>query len=146
MVKAIKLEYRLGIGYAIGAVANALLLAIAVGYLLEIHDQDQPFFTYFAGTFVRHPLVLATANAVLDFLNEKGPQLQENLNQRTDQMVTELNDFFLAEQAPLKIVNFGSLFKPKLTESLPFGELLFPWLRSKGIHVWDARPCFLAQP
>jgi PAS domain S-box-containing protein len=52
MVKAIKLEYRLGVGYAIGAVANALLLAVAVGYLLEIRDQDQPFFTYFAGTFL----------------------------------------------------------------------------------------------
>src|SRR3546814_9346188 len=32
--------------------------------------------TYFAGTFVRHPLALATTKASLEYLKEQGPQLR----------------------------------------------------------------------
>ncbi len=35
--------------------------------------------TFFAGTFVRHPLAMAAAKAVLDHLQERGPALQEQL-------------------------------------------------------------------
>ena len=43
--------------------------------------------TYFAGTFVRHPLALATAHATLEHLREQGPALQEGLTARTAAMV-----------------------------------------------------------
>ena len=46
MGKGIKLEYRLGIGYAIGAIVNVLLLASAMYGLSLVTD---PFFLYFAG-------------------------------------------------------------------------------------------------
>src|SRR5262249_17254307 len=36
--------------------------------------------TFFAGTFVRHPLALASARAVLEHLKREGPELQERLN------------------------------------------------------------------
>ena len=39
--------------------------------------------TWFAGTFVRHPLTLAAAFAVMNHLKEQGPRLQEELNEKT---------------------------------------------------------------
>ena len=39
--------------------------------------------TYFAGTFVRHPLALAAAKAALTHLKQRGPALQQELNART---------------------------------------------------------------
>ncbi len=49
MSKRFKLEYRLGLGYAIGAVVNVLLLAAAIYGLSLVND---PFFFYFAGLFL----------------------------------------------------------------------------------------------
>lgn len=99
--------------------------------------------TYFAGTFVRHPLALAAARAVLQHIESQGPRLYEELNANTASLVGELNRIFEERGAPLHAAHFGSLFKCAYTESQPLGELLFTWLRLKGIHIWDARPCFL---
>ncbi len=46
--------------------------------------------TFFAGTFVRHPLALAAARAVLDQLEEQGPELQRDLNLRTTAFAARL--------------------------------------------------------
>ncbi len=99
--------------------------------------------TYFAGTFIRHPLVLAAAKAALEYLKRGGSQLQRSLNEKTDKFVAELNAYFQQVQVPFKINNFGSLFKVTYSHDLPYGELLFYWLREKGVHIWDHRPCFL---
>ncbi len=58
--------------------------------------------TYFAGTFVRHPLALAAAKASLEHLKEAGPSLQADLNARTAAMAEELNTFFALVGAPLE--------------------------------------------
>ena len=55
----------------------------------------------------------------------------------------ELNEWFAEVAAPLKLESCGSLFKVAYTREVPFGELLFTLLRLRGIHIWDARPCFL---
>ena len=47
--------------------------------------------TFFAGTFVRHPLALAAAKAVLLHLKAEGPELQERLAGRMDGLVASLN-------------------------------------------------------
>ncbi|MBC7690584.1 MAG: amino acid adenylation domain-containing protein [Methylotenera sp.] len=99
--------------------------------------------TYFAGTFVRHPLALAAAKVVLDRLKEAGPALQAGLNARADAFARELNDLFKKSGAPLKLKNFGSMMKLVYTEDQPQGDLLYPWLRFKGLHIWDARPIFM---
>ncbi|MGB7708826.1 MAG: aminotransferase class III-fold pyridoxal phosphate-dependent enzyme [Microcoleus sp.] len=99
--------------------------------------------TYFAGTFVRHPLTLAAAQASLEYLKRGGPKLQRDLNAKTDKFVAELNAMFDREQAPFAVKNFGSLFKITYPQDFPHGELLFYSLREKGIHIWDHRPCFL---
>jgi acyl transferase domain-containing protein len=99
--------------------------------------------TYFAGTFVRHPLALASAKAVLTHLKQSGASLQQQLNAKTDRFVAELTAYFQQVGAPFTVHNFGSLFMVKYPPNFLSGDLLFYLLRAKGIHIYDRRPCFL---
>lgn len=98
--------------------------------------------TFFAGTFVRHPLSLAAARASLLFLKKEGGALQKRVNQAATDFAAELNKHFESVGAPMKIYNFGSVIKITMTEEIIFGELLFHHLRDRGVHVWEGRPCF----
>jgi amino acid adenylation domain-containing protein len=99
--------------------------------------------TYFAGTFVRHPLAMAAAHAALRYMKAEGPALQDRVNAATTRLASELNAFFASVGAPLEIRHFASLWKTFFTEAQPYGELLFCYLRDRGIHIWDGFPCFL---
>ena len=99
--------------------------------------------TYFAGTFVRHPLHLAAARAVLQYLEEQGPDLQRRLNAETDRFVAEVNGSLAQRGAPVTLHHFCSVMKVAHTLELPFSEILYSHLRERGIHLWDGRPCFL---
>jgi len=46
--------------------------------------------TFFAGTFVRHPLALAATAAVLKHIKSAGPSLQERLSERTGRLVDDI--------------------------------------------------------
>lgn len=98
--------------------------------------------TYFAGTFVRHPFALAAANAVLDKLIAD-PDCQQRLNSLTESMVNEINSYIDKIGAPMKVVYCGSLFRFDIPQNIGYEELIYVLLREKGIHIWDARPCFL---
>ncbi|WP_114238541.1 polyketide synthase [Dyella sp. C9] len=98
--------------------------------------------TYFAGTFVRHPLALAAAHAVLDHLKANGAALQERLNARTSLLMDELNAFCASVGAPIQLVHFASVWKTNFTEDHPLQDLLFAMMRSRGVHVLDNFPCF----
>ena len=98
--------------------------------------------TYFAGTFVRHPLALAAAHAVLDHLKTSGPTLQEKLNARTTALADELNAFCAEVGAPIKVTHFASVWKTNFLEDHPLQDLLFAMMRSRGIHILDNFPCF----
>jgi len=98
--------------------------------------------TYFAGTFVRHPLALAAAHAVLNHLKQNGPALQERLNARTSLLMDELNAFCASVGAPIHLVHFASVWKTGFTEDHPLQDLLFAMIRSRGIHMLDNFPCF----
>jgi len=50
--------------------------------------------TFFAGTFVRHPLVLASVWAVLNHMKQQGPALQETLAKKTAALAARLNELF----------------------------------------------------
>src|SRR6185295_15073478 len=79
--------------------------------------------TYFAGTFVRHPLALAAVKAVLSHLKEKGPALQRETNAKTERLAKEMNAFFKQVGAPLEIRYFGSLWKTFYTEEQAWGDV-----------------------
>jgi amino acid adenylation domain-containing protein len=98
--------------------------------------------TYFAGTFVRHPLALAAAKAVLEHIKARGPSLQSDLTLATTAMVDELNAFCRENGAPVVLKSFSSVWKTFFTEDHPYQDLLFAMMRSRGIHILDNFPCF----
>jgi hypothetical protein len=99
--------------------------------------------TYFAGTFVRHPLALAAAHAVLLHLKEQGPAFQRRIAAHAERLQKELNEFFVKENVPLEIRRFSSLWKTFYTGDHQHGDLLFYMLRDRGIHIMDGFPCFM---
>jgi amino acid adenylation domain-containing protein len=101
--------------------------------------------TYFAGTFVRHPLALATSYASLKYMKATGPILQESINEATKALADRLNLICSKKELPIFVAQFGSLWKIKFKEEILFSELLFSLMREKGIHIWDGFPCFLTE-
>ncbi|MEP7171386.1 MAG: aminotransferase class III-fold pyridoxal phosphate-dependent enzyme, partial [Bacteroidota bacterium] len=99
--------------------------------------------TYFAGTFVRHPLVMAAMKEVLLHLKKEGKPLYEKLNSKTQRLVDEVNAHSKKLNSPFKLVTFGSLFKAKWETEPAYTELLFALMRYKGVHIMDGFPCFL---
>lgn len=92
--------------------------------------------TYFAGTFVRQPLVMAAAKAsLLEMKNNRG--LYDRLNNMTSDMVKRVNGLFDKYLLPYRWVTFGSAFKTKYDESVNYTELFFMLMRYHGIHVLD---------
>lgn len=99
--------------------------------------------TYFAGTFVRHPLTLAASKAILEHLRDGGQPMYDKLNNLGDYLADELNKVFEKLEAPLYLANFGSLFKIQFAQELVYSEVFFAGLRRRGMHIWDHRPCLL---
>jgi glutamate-1-semialdehyde aminotransferase/acyl carrier protein len=135
-----------GGGFPIGVIAGASQFMDALdGGPWQFGDDSMPMVgvTYFAGTFVRHPLALAAAKAVLEHLRAQGGQLQEDLSARTTAMVAEINAFCAQVGAPLAVKQFGSVWKTQFLEEHPFQDLLFGMMRSRGVHILDNFPCFL---
>ena len=101
--------------------------------------------TYFAGTFVRHPLALAAARASLLHLKQQGPQLQRSLTAKAERLADALDTEFRRRQLPLSVAQFGSLWRIKFHQEIAYSELLFTLMREKGIHIWDGFPCFITE-
>ncbi|MEW9624685.1 amino acid adenylation domain-containing protein [Rhodanobacter geophilus] len=134
-----------GGGYPIGVIAGRHEYMDALdGGQWQYGDDSVPTVgvTYFAGTFVRHPLALAAAKAVLEHLRQEGPALQERLNARTAALADELNGFFVEVGAPIAIKQFASVWKTQFLEDHPLQDLLFAMMRSRGVHILDNFPCF----
>lgn len=94
--------------------------------------------TFFAGTFCKHPLSLAAARAVLKHLKTQGASLQEQLNQRTSQLVERLNACMEAEEMPIQFTHFGSFFaaaSSKSSASPMAMNLLSYHLIDRGVHL-----------
>ena len=94
--------------------------------------------TFFAGTFCKHPLALAAAKAVLSYLKANGSQLQDDLNQKTAQLVQQINSYCTTQSIPLQWTNFGSFFALDTTQSIapPMATNLLSYdLLNRGIHL-----------
>ncbi|ACK73814.1 aminotransferase class-III (plasmid) [Gloeothece citriformis PCC 7424] len=102
-----------GGGLPIGIIAGkATYLDHIDGGWWNYGDESKPQTetTFLAGTYCKHPLTMASARAILQYLKAQGNQLQEQLNQRTSKFVARLNAYFDADGVPLQMTNFGSLF------------------------------------
>ncbi|MBM3093834.1 amino acid adenylation domain-containing protein [Ensifer sp. T173] len=99
--------------------------------------------TFFAGTFVRHPLVLAAARAVLQHIRGEGAALYGAVADRTQALVAEINAD-LARRGIAKTINsYKSWFFADFGSDDPLGSLLYAKMRMQGIHIQDGYPCFL---
>jgi amino acid adenylation domain-containing protein len=135
-----------GGGIAIGIIAGKKAFMDALdGGSWQFGDNSTPEVgvTYFAGTFVRHPLALATAKASLEYFKSRGPSLQESLTAKCQYLTKKLQETCDNLQLPFSIVTFGSLWRVKFNEDVIYHELLFTLMREKGIHILDGFPCFI---
>lgn len=134
-----------GGGLPIGLIAGKRDFMDALdGGMWQFGDDSTPpvGVTYFAGTFVRHPLALASCRAVLLHLKEQGPKLQQNLNAKVERFVADISAFAARLKAPIEIKSFASLWRITYTSDQPYGDLLFYMMRDRGVHIWDGFPCF----
>lgn len=135
-----------GGGFPIGVIAGKREFMDALdGGHWEYGDSSIPTVgvTYFAGTFVRHPLALVAAKAVLEHMDCEGSPLQDGLNQRTTEMIDELNAFCRETGAPVVLKSFSSMWKVFFQEDHPLQDLLFAMMRNRGVHILDNFPCFM---
>ena len=135
-----------GGGMPIGVVAGkAEYMGGLDGGYWEYGDDSRPEqgMTYFAGTFVRHPLTLAASQAIMLHLKQGGQPMYDQLNELSQYLADELNKIFEELDAPLSLAHFGSLFKIQFAQELVYSEVFFAGLRCRGMHIWDHRPCLL---
>ena len=137
----------MGGGMPIGALAGRKKYMDALdGGAWNYGDDSGPdaSVTFFAGTFIRHPLVLAAARAVLTELKSRGPSLQETLDRRTAQLVDSMNAFADVAGVPVKVTRFSSMFMINFAPGLKYSGLFFYHMRLRGVHIWETRPSFLS--
>ncbi|MDN3492159.1 polyketide synthase [Winogradskyella bathintestinalis] len=136
----------IGGGISIGAiVGNKRCMDALDGGFWQYGDDSFPEagVTYFAGTFVRHPLALASAKATLLEMKKQGAKLQDDLAEKTERVATELTAYCNEKNLPIQVPYYRSLWKLQILEDIPYSELLFVMMRQKGIHVWDGFPCYM---
>ncbi|GAB5404015.1 MAG: hypothetical protein Aurels2KO_22460 [Aureliella sp.] len=138
----------LGGGLPIGALAGSSRFMDALdGGMWRYEDDSDPAadMTFFAGTFVRHPLAMVAAQQVLMRVKEEGPELQQRLTQRTQKLADTLNRYFEENLFPIRVAQFTSLFRFMFPADLEYADLLYFHLLDRGIFTrgW-ADNCFLS--
>lgn len=136
----------IGGGMPIGVVAGrARFMDTFDGGQWQYGDDSFPAagVTFFAGTFVRHPLAIAAVHATLQYLKAQGPALQEAVNRRTTRLTSELNGFFEERGLKIHIAHFASQMFIRVQEEGELATLLFYHLRDRGIHVLENFPSYM---
>lgn len=132
-----------GGGLPIGVIAGD---SFAMDYLDKgawIPGQSVPSDTissiFFAGTFNKNPLVMATAEAVLLQLRQSNGKLQQSLNSATDEFISNLNSSLRALTKDVRVDHYSSFFR-----FIGFPSIFYYALLDKGVYVWEGRTCFLS--
>jgi amino acid adenylation domain-containing protein len=135
-----------GGGYPIGIIGGkAKFLDALDGGFWEYGNDSIPEcgVTFFAGTFVRHPVALAAAKAVLEKIQEDGGKLYKQLEENTSQMAEEAKSFIKQLNCEVKFEYFQSIFYFAVPANAHWGHLLFLLMTLEGIHTQQFRPNFL---
>ena len=98
--------------------------------------------TFFAGTFVSHPLALAAAWRVVEHLMGEGPRLQIEMEERVGRFCRTLNEHFEEIGVPIRLPHFSAYAVIEHAPDLKYASLLWYFLREKGVHVWEGRPLY----
>ncbi|CAM4006667.1 hybrid non-ribosomal peptide synthetase/type I polyketide synthase [Pseudoalteromonas byunsanensis] len=133
-----------GGGMPIGVVAgSAQYLDCIDGGVWQYGDQSYPQVdtTFFAGTFCKHPLAMASAKAVLKEIKKRGEQCQEQISAKTTYLKQTLNAFFESHKIPISVESFASLFRFRFNQNL---DVFFYEMLNRGVFIWEGRNCFLS--
>ncbi|PZM07424.1 non-ribosomal peptide synthetase/type I polyketide synthase [Rhizobium tubonense] len=98
--------------------------------------------TFFAGTFVRHPIVLAACRAILHHIKGEGAALYGRVADRTQALVSQINADLAARGISSVLHGYKSWFYADFSSD-PLGALMYPMLRQRGVHVQEHYPCFV---
>ncbi|MEO1174150.1 MAG: aminotransferase class III-fold pyridoxal phosphate-dependent enzyme, partial [Myxococcota bacterium] len=99
--------------------------------------------TFFAGTFVRHPLSIAACHAMLKLLQAEGPKLQETLAERASSFAGEINRVFQERDLPFELPHFTSVMYLRNRDWSELGSLLWYQLRHRGVFVLEGFPSYI---
>ena len=135
-----------GGGMPVGVLAgDARFMDALDGGMWSYGDESAPMTapTFFAGTFVRHPLVLAACRAVLHHIRGEGAELYSRVAERSERLVAEIASDLEARGIRNAVHGFKSWFTPHFSDADPLGSLMFPELRRRGINIHEGYPCFL---
>jgi len=99
--------------------------------------------TFFAGTFVRHPLAMASLKAMLTFFKEQPLHFWQALNAKGDRLAGTVDQFFKDHHLPYELPNRGSLMYARVGDDQPHGNLLFYHLRERGVFLLEGFPSYL---
>ncbi|MES2663158.1 MAG: aminotransferase class III-fold pyridoxal phosphate-dependent enzyme, partial [Pseudomonadota bacterium] len=129
----------IGGGFPVGAVAGKRRFLDALdGGFWQFGDTSFPEVgvTYFAGTFVRHPLSIAAVRAVLTYLKQEGPELQARVNRAASVFCERINLAFQERRIPIYMVYVGSVILTRFYGHPDFEGLFFHHLRYFGVHMY----------
>ena len=135
-----------GGGYPIGIIGGKSRFMDALdGGFWRYGDDSIPEagVTFFAGTFVRHPLALAATKAVLTKIQAEGPALYDGLEKKTAALATEARSFIKELDCGVTFDDFASLFYISVPDTAHWGHLLYLLMQLEGVFVQQYRPCFL---
>jgi len=133
-------------GIPIGVVAGrARFMDTFDGGAWQFGDDSYPSagVTFFAGTFVRHPLAIAAVHATLCHLKEQGPELQERLNEKTTAYCERLNGLFRDNDIAIRVPHFASQMFIRDEHPADLSTLLWYHLREKGVHILENFPSYM---
>lgn len=100
--------------------------------------------TFFAGTFVRHPLAMAAVKEVLLHLREKGPEFWDSVKAKANRLAQTVDQLFVENEVPFRMPNFGSQMFVRLTDpNHKYANLLFFHLREKGVFLLEGFPTYM---
>jgi glutamate-1-semialdehyde aminotransferase/acyl carrier protein len=99
--------------------------------------------TFYAGTFMRHPLAMAAVKASLQHIKNSGLELQQGLNAKTGALVADLKSMFAEFGYPSAVESYSSWFYFGVPQEPRLARLLHFHLREQGIHIQEGFPCFL---
>jgi amino acid adenylation domain-containing protein len=137
----------IGGGMPLGVLAGTRRFMDALdGGQWEYGDDSAPEVgvTFFAGTFIRHPLTIAATRAVLLKLKAEGPALQADNDAKAAAFVQQLGDLFTELGVPVTVTRYSSLWMLHADPSLKHFSLLFYHLRLRGVHIWEGRGNFVS--
>jgi amino acid adenylation domain-containing protein len=134
-------------GMPIGVVAGkAWVMDTFDGGVWQYGDESFPQagVTFFAGTFVRHPLTIAAAHAALTHLVKEGPDLQRRVADRATRLASRVNEIFRRYMVDIEIAQFSSQMYLRIKEQNELSNLIYFHLRYRGIHILEGFPFYMS--